>query len=59
MNGERVEHENACVCVLECVRACLCVPFACLHMFPPLWTMCVFAHFAAMPTTLRAPAQLE
>lgn len=51
-----------CVCVFSRMRACMCVhltvPLHACTCFP-VCTMCVFAHFAAMPTTLRAPAQLE
>lgn len=65
MNGEREEHENVCVCLCWCVsvHACMCVCLiAPLHACTcfPVCTMCVFAlFFAAMPTTLRTPAQLE
>lgn len=54
MNGEKREE-----CVYACVHLCAphCAP-ACLHMFPCVSNVC-FAQFAAMPTILRAPSQLE
>lgn len=54
MNGERVEHENVCVCVCACMHVCVSHCTAtCLHMFSCVYNVCFCSFFRSYANNIK------